>query len=62
MGEQGYNYLDGSIHSMVDFFEPRIENLEKSIPPSAPSRESKKNKKGSKKRKAVTFDNSDGKD
>ena len=27
--EQGYNYLDGPIHSMVEFFETRIENLEK---------------------------------
>ena len=31
MVEQGYNYLDGPIHSMAEFFETRIENLEKSI-------------------------------
>ena len=38
MVEQGYNYLDGPIHSMVDFFKTRIENLEKLIPPSVPLR------------------------
>ena len=26
MVEQGYNYLDGQIHSMVEFFETRIKN------------------------------------
>ena len=31
MIEQGYNYLDGPIHAMAEFFETRIENLEKSI-------------------------------
>ena len=36
MIEQGYNYLDGPIHSMAEFFETRIENLEKSIPTSVP--------------------------
>ena len=46
---QGYNYLDNPIYSMVEFFETRIENLEKSIPPSVPSRNNKKKgKKGSK--------------
>ena len=40
MVEQGYNYLDGSIHSMVEFFETRIENLEKSILPSVLSKNS----------------------
>ena len=28
----GYNYLDGRIHSMAEFFEIRIANSEKSIP------------------------------
>ena len=42
MVEQGYNYLDGLIYSMVEFFETRIENLNKSIPPSVPSRKRKK--------------------
>ena len=53
--EQGYNYLNGPIQSMAVFFEIRIENLEKSIPSSVPSRNKKKPKKGSKKRKLVTF-------
>ena len=60
--EQGYNNLDGPIHSMVELFETRIENGEKSIPPSVPSRNRKKSKKGSKKRKSVTFDNSEDED
>ena len=51
MVEQGYNYLDGRINSMAEFFETRIENLEKSIPPNVPPRNKKKSKKGSKKRK-----------
>ena len=50
MIQQGYNYLDDPINSMAEFFETRIENLEKSILPSVPSR-NKKTKKGSKKRK-----------
>ena len=54
--------LDGPIHSMAESFETRIENLEKSIPPSVPSRNNKKSKKGSKKRKSVTFDNSNDED
>ena len=29
MVEQGYNYLDGSIQNMAEFFETRIENLER---------------------------------
>ena len=57
-----YNYLDASIHSMAEFFKTRIENLKKSIPLSFPSRNSKKPKKGSKKRKAVTFNDSEDKD
>ena len=29
MVEQGYNYLDGSIKNMTEFFESRIENPER---------------------------------
>ena len=50
MVEQGYSYLDGPIHAMVEFFETRIENLEKSISPSVPSRNQKRSKKVSKKK------------
>ena len=56
MIKQGYNYLNGPIHSMVRFFKIRIENLEKLISPGVLSRYSKKSKKCSKKRKAVNFD------
>ena len=59
MLEQGYNYLDGPIRSMAEFFETRIENLEKSITPSVPSRNRKKSKKGFKKRKGMLFEDSD---
>ena len=62
MVEQLYNYLDGSIHSMAEFFEMRVENLEKSIPTSFPLRNNKRSKKGSKKKKLVTFDDSEDKD
>ena len=37
MTEQGYDYLDGPIQSMAKFFEIRIENIEKLIPPTVPS-------------------------
>ena len=47
---------------MVEFFETRIENLEKSIPRSAPSINRKTKKKWSKKRKSVTFRNSEDED
>ena len=57
MVEQGYNYLDGSIHSMVELLETRIENLEKSIPPKVPSR-NRKTKKKHKEKKATTSVNS----
>ena len=60
--EQGYNFLDGPIHSIVIFFGTRIEKFEKSIPPNVPSRNRKKKKKGTKKRKLVSFDDSDDKD
>ena len=62
MLEQGHNYLDGPIHSMAEFFETRIENLEKSIPLSVPSRNKKKFKEGSKKRKSATFGDSEDED
>ena len=62
MIEQGYNYLYGVIHAMAEFFETRIENLEKSIPPSVSSRNKKNSKKGPKKRKVVTFDDSNDED
>ena len=32
MVEQGYNYIDGYIHSMAEYFKTRVENLAKSIP------------------------------
>ena len=32
MVEQGYNYLDGSIHSMADFFETRINQSHQVFP------------------------------
>ena len=38
MMEQRFKYLDGPIQSVSDFFETMIENLEKSIPSSIPSR------------------------
>ena len=53
--ELGFNYLYGPIHTMAEFFKTRIDNLQKSIPPSVPSRNNRKCKKGSKKRKLVTF-------
>ena len=60
--EQGYNYLDGLILSIAEFFQTRIENLGKSIPLSFPSRNRKKHEKGFKKRKTVIFDNSEDED
>ena len=57
--EQGYNYLDGPVHSMAEFFETRIEILQKSIPPSVPSKNKKTKRKAlirqakQKKRQAV---------
>ena len=57
--EQGYNCVDGPIYSMVKLYETRIENLEKSIPPSVFSRNNRKSKKGSRKSKATTFNNSE---
>ena len=43
-------------------FETRIENLEKSIAPSVPSRNSKKSKKCPKERRAIIFGDSQDKD
>ena len=55
--------VEQATHSMAELFETRIENLEKSIPPSVPSRNKfKKSKKGSKKRKGVTFDDFEDED
>ena len=62
MVEQGYNYFNGVIHSMAEIFKTGIENLEKSIPPSVPSRNKEISKKGSKKSKAVTFGDSKDED
>ena len=62
MAEQGYNYLDGPIHSMAEFFETKNENLVKSIPPCVPSRNRNNKKRGSNKRKSVTFNDSEDKD
>ena len=59
MIEQGFNSLACSIHSTVEFFEIRIENLEKSITSSVPSTNRKKNKKCSKKIIEVTFERKD---
>ena len=61
MVEQGYNYLDGPIHSMVPFVETKIENLEKSMTSSVPLR-NKKKKKNLKKRKAMTLDDPEDED
>ena len=54
MVEQGYNYSDGPIHYAAEFFETRIENLEKSIPQVLPQAIRKQRKK-CKKKKAVTL-------
>ena len=43
---------------MAEFFETEIEDLEKSNPPSVPSRNRKKSKKRFKKRKEVAFNDS----
>ena len=47
---------------MAEFFETRIENLEKLIIPSIPSTNKKKSKKGSKKRKLLTLKGSEDED
>ena len=62
MVEQGYNYLDDPIYSMSEFFKTKIENLEKTIPPSVLSRNRKKSKKVSTKKKGVTFNDSKNED
>ena len=56
MTEQSYNYLDRSIQEMSGFFETRVENLETPAPPEAVRSLTRKN---SKKRKAVSFEDSD---
>ena len=59
MVEQGYNYLDGPIHSIAEFFKTSIDNLKKLIPQSVPSRNKKMYKKDCKKRVAWTCDYSE---
>ena len=44
MVELQYSYLDGPVQSVAEILETRIENLEKSIPPSMLSRNQKKKK------------------
>ena len=58
MTEQGYNYLDRSNQEMSGFFEIRIENLETPAPP-LPVKSLTRIKKNSKKRKAVSLEDSD---
>ena len=58
MTEHGWNYLDRSIQEMSDFFEARVENLETPAPPLA-VRSLTRKKKNSKKRKVVSFEDSD---
>ena len=62
MVEQGNNHLDGSVQSMAEVFETRIENLGKSIAPSVPSRNRKRKKKNSKKKKTLTVKGSENED
>ena len=58
MTEHGYNYLDRSIQKMSGFFEIRVENQETFSPPPD-VRSLTRKKKNSKKRKAVSFKDSD---
>ena len=62
MVEQGHNYLDRPVQAMSDFYETRIENLENSIPPSVPPRTKNKDKKWPRKRKGLTFNNTEDED
>ena len=55
MVEQGYNFLDGPIHPMAEFFDTRIESLEKTIPPCVLSRNRKKNKKKFQEKESSNF-------
>ena len=60
MSRQGYNYLDRSVQEMSGFFEIKVENLETPEPaPAMRSLTKKKIKINSKKRKAVSFEDSD---
>ena len=52
---QGYYYLDGSIHSMVEFFETKTENLEKSRKCFLKKQDEEQLKKGSNKREGSAF-------
>ena len=53
MVEQGYNYFNSPIHSMTEFFETRIENIEKIIPLSVPL--TNENKEKNLKKSKATF-------
>ena len=58
--KQVYNYADRSIQEMSGFFKIRVENLETSAPLPAVRSLTRKNKnKNFKKRKAVSFEDSD---
>ena len=60
MTEQCYNYLDRPIQEISGFFKIRVENLETPVvSPAVRSLARKKKKKNFKKRKAVSFDDSD---
>ena len=60
MTKQGYNYLNSFIQEKSGFFETRVEILGISAPPPAVrSLTRKKKKKNCKKRKAVSFEDSD---
>ena len=60
MVEQGYNYLDTSIQEMAEFFETRVENLEKfdSKKESKKNQEKQNNKKNKKNKKGKHSHNS----
>ena len=59
MVEQGYNYLDGCIQNMTEFYETRVENLER-FDSKKDSNKDKKNK-ANKKRKHSNNNVSDAK-
>ena len=60
--EQGYNYFDGLIHSMVEFFKTRIENLENIIPTKCSLKKQQEKQERIQEKKVVTFDDSDDED
>ena len=59
--EQGHNYLDGSIQNMTEFFETRIENLERFDSKKNSRNQDNKPNKSTKKRKHIENNVSDGK-